>query len=931
MYFVNIKAAGGFFGPLAVFVPNNCTGGFSPPQGAFWDLARSLPSPSPRKNIHQGGLNLSKLKPIRTLASALVLTLSLSFTAPSLAALPETIWQEKTATPVAKGVTYDHISRFTVDGWFNIHVLTVDLTDPTVQITGLRSSQGLSTLAPLSQMAAAKGAVAAVNADFFTQGAPLGVVIENGKLESNPFYKGNMAAFAMTADKVPLLTYFTTKAYVMLPSGQTVSIGNINKPSTSFNGVFLYTPAWGQETPAAIKGKTGITQVVVKANQVVQVITARKTAPIPVDGYVLVAGQDYAALFQNINSGQTITLNFSSTPDFTRLQTAVGGGALLVKEGKIVPFTHEITGQHPRTALGITADKQKLLLVVVDGRQDDSRGMTQRELADLMLELGAYEAINFDGGGSAELVARLPGDTIASVQNQPSDGAERPIATGVGVISTAPAGSLSGLTLKTVSATIPLNGSRTFTLSGYDQNYHPVSVDMKKVSWTTSSNIRMISPGVFKGLTPGPGAITARIGSVKTTLPVFVTDKAFRLTVSPAATNVAVNATLPLTVTMEDVNGFSAPLEARDLQWEVKNGIGKMANGVFTAGDQTASGAVYARFGGLKGAALIGVGETKRGLTYFDFGGNFYFDKYPASVNGEATLNPIPEFTKSNYYSARLAYDFTKTKEIPKAAYLTFNGNGLAIPQGAQTLGLWVYGDGNGLTLKATLRGSDGQDTAIELAKSVNWQGWQYVEAKLPANAAFLRRVYIVADDSQDPETGEIYLDDITAKIVPALDQKLALPVPARTVPALKREKLTSRDTVYEIKPDLSIIQTVNKKEKQLDFSKTGVSSDTKIVWVHAPKMLAGATPVAGWNNLLHSIKNAKSSRLIVIADYTVLKQPQDKAFLLNKLSEWRNAKPGREAWLLTPGTAAYAVQSGVRQFHLGTFAIRDGKMYIVE
>jgi len=45
-------------------------------------------------------------------------------------------------------------------------------------------------------------------------------------------------------------------------------------------------------------------------------------------------------------------------------------------------------------------------MVVVDGRQAQSRGMTQRELAELMLNLGAHYALNLDGGGSSTMVAK---------------------------------------------------------------------------------------------------------------------------------------------------------------------------------------------------------------------------------------------------------------------------------------------------------------------------------------------------------------------------------------------------------------------------------------------------------------------------------------------------------------------------------------------
>jgi exopolysaccharide biosynthesis protein len=66
-------------------------------------------------------------------------------------------------------------------------------------------------------------------------------------------------------------------------------------------------------------------------------------------------------------------------------------------------FDSDITAKrHPRAALGV-ADEM-LLAVVCDGRASDDAGLSLGELADLMASLGAGEAINLDGGGSASLV-----------------------------------------------------------------------------------------------------------------------------------------------------------------------------------------------------------------------------------------------------------------------------------------------------------------------------------------------------------------------------------------------------------------------------------------------------------------------------------------------------------------------------------------------
>jgi len=102
-------------------------------------------------------------------------------------------------------------------------------------------------------------------------------------------------------------------------------------------------------------------------------------------------------------------LDFSTAPvwDF---EEAVGAGPNLLHGGELLVTTNEeaffgtaLPEVHPRTAAGITASGS-LILMVVDGRQTDSRGVYLEELAVLMQGAGAVTAMNLDGGGSSALV-----------------------------------------------------------------------------------------------------------------------------------------------------------------------------------------------------------------------------------------------------------------------------------------------------------------------------------------------------------------------------------------------------------------------------------------------------------------------------------------------------------------------------------------------
>ena len=68
-----------------------------------------------------------------------------------------------------------------------------------------------------------------------------------------------------------------------------------------------------------------------------------------------------------------------------------------------------------------------MLLAVVDGRQESSIGCTLEEFAELLVKFGAQQAVNFDGGGSSEMVVG------GEILNSPSDGSERKVGSALAV------------------------------------------------------------------------------------------------------------------------------------------------------------------------------------------------------------------------------------------------------------------------------------------------------------------------------------------------------------------------------------------------------------------------------------------------------------------------------------------------------------------
>ncbi len=120
---------------------------------------------------------------------------------------------------------------------------------------------------------------------------------------------------------------------------------------------------------------------------------------------------------------------------------AIGGRGVLVRDSSVYADVDTsgsagFRGRNPRTAAGIARARHELLLVTVDGRTVNDAGMTLRELAGLMLALGAHDAINLDGGGSTTFVYADPDSNgRLRIGNHPSDsGGERTVGDALAVV-----------------------------------------------------------------------------------------------------------------------------------------------------------------------------------------------------------------------------------------------------------------------------------------------------------------------------------------------------------------------------------------------------------------------------------------------------------------------------------------------------------------
>jgi hypothetical protein len=216
-------------------------------------------------------------------------------------------------------------------------------------------------------------------------------------------------------------------------SGQRRILGINEAPRA--NRATLYTRSWGARTPAESGGAYAVLQPFPNSTPNTA-LTATVTGylpggnqPIPADGAVLVArGSQAGFLTAEAPVGSKVTVVLTLTPPWANVPEAVGGGPLLVRNGKPVFRAFEnfdseqLVFRTARSAVGQTADG-RIVFLVADGKQPGySSGLTNFELALAMMRLGCVTASALASGPTATLAFD------GKVLNRPSARAERPAA-----------------------------------------------------------------------------------------------------------------------------------------------------------------------------------------------------------------------------------------------------------------------------------------------------------------------------------------------------------------------------------------------------------------------------------------------------------------------------------------------------------------------
>jgi Phosphodiester glycosidase len=371
----------------------------------------------------------------RVLIGALLASLAAALAAPARAA----------TQVLMPNVSYKRTVQFTAHGPVVLHVVTAPRPGGLYQLKPLLSNGtilGKERVTDMQKDVSDTATVVGVNGDLFNfkDGHPSGMLMQNRVLQSPPYrFRSSVGITSdgrLNVQRVSFYGYWQGL-------GQRRPLTGLNQPPRG-DGTSLFTPAWGATTPRI----PGVVEAVlqpfppaVPGGELAGTVSFQHGGggtPIPRGGAVLLArGSQVAKLQQEAPTGTQVLTRLILSPDWltSGVTDALGGGPVIVRNGRAVWTAGEdflptqLGPRHPRTAVGQRRDG-KIIMLAVDGRRRGSSvGMTNWELAQAMVRLGAVTASALDAGGSTTMAFD------GKVLNRPSDpGGERPVAETLAVL-----------------------------------------------------------------------------------------------------------------------------------------------------------------------------------------------------------------------------------------------------------------------------------------------------------------------------------------------------------------------------------------------------------------------------------------------------------------------------------------------------------------
>lgn len=678
-----------------------------------------------------------------------------------------------------------------------VNTLVMEVNDPHTTIE-LVYPPGLNSLARTSELALqhhreGHQIIGSINASFFdTAGkGPVNLIVHNNQLlypgiftltNNSPTY--GQVAFGLDRNgNYQIANYdFSVKIKV---NGKEFNITKINQDRKENDAVIYMAPysssrqnEWGTEisiapapgTPQPLELGAAIKGTVANVTGIGQ----GGNMAVPQGGFVLsVHGAEWQEKLAGIQPNDDVEVIVSINPVWQQAKYIIGSGPRLVKDGQISISMNEKTSfasrREPRTAIGINKEGTAVYFVTVDGRQAGySNGMTIRELAEYMKNMGAYQALNLDGGGSTTMVARPLGEANPKVINRPSDGGERRILTALHAVSTAPFAEP-----KTIKLSIPdgkiIKGTAITVDVEYmlDRYYNSVPFNKDEVRYDVTNQIGIAEGNKITTTETGSGKIIATYQNAVGEVALTVVDTFDDLKANVENIVIGKGQSTNITVTPIDKSGATLLYDPSLVSWSVEGKIGTITeNGTFTAGNENATGYVVATLGKVTKKIPVTV-EAADAILIDDFETIDSWSAAAARSKASIARASGSEPARNGKSSLKLNYDFTTGEAGIKAAYVAAK-HPIPLANRPVAIGMWVYGDGASHWLRGTIIDANGTNHTINFTEEgkLDWTGWKFVTAEIPANIAYpikLDRIYVAEAVAEKQGKGTLYFDKLQA------------------------------------------------------------------------------------------------------------------------------------------------------------------------
>ena len=457
--------------------------------------------------------------------------------------------------PVGPGTTFYELRMLRVDAVSRLDcwLLAVDTRDPYVsveQVLGTGKICGTETPSKMATRSTTDSKIffAGANGDFFTTqddqstaayhevGMPVSTTIVNSEYAHTPVAnrtKRRLGAIDADGKGITAVTHSIAMNLVLADTTLAISHANYLRKDNELvlynihNGATTATNAYGTEVQIQLlDGQKWQTSGTMKA-KVTKVEDQVGSMPLDKDHAVLSGHGTMATELNKLKVGDEITLNFEIKfeDELVNIAQAIGSDnyTQILVNGEVAQsgFWDEL---HPRTGFGVSQTRDTVFMLVVDGRSAISAGCTTKVLAEILQHYGAYNAVNWDGGGSSCLYVRPYGQ-----MNNGSDGHERACGNGMFAVANVPEtdNTVAKIVPYQPVYSLPLYGVADPEFLGFNKYGVLVETIMADVQLSCAPEVGEILPdGRFLATGANGGKLVATWGDVATELDIRIVSSA---------------------------------------------------------------------------------------------------------------------------------------------------------------------------------------------------------------------------------------------------------------------------------------------------------------------------------------------------------------------------------------------------------------------